>query len=122
MKPQKNKIKDEKGKLEITNCDLDISNRDSDGWQKLIRQPVWFSVKETLPKEGSFVICYGVPDLELLEEICKTPNINKESFYSIISCQFVNGQWLYPNIDGGGFVDFGESITHWMPLPSPPVG
>lgn len=61
----------------------------------------WISVKDRLPKHGELVIVF---------------NANKDYLNGIfVSYIERHGNWRGP------FDDFEDLITHWMPLPEPPM-
>lgn len=59
---------------------------------RLVEEPKWISVKERLPKEKEHVLIW-------IKGLC------------IIIDWIVNGKWVVSD----------EIVTHWMPLPEPPI-
>lgn len=74
----------------------------------------WISVKESLPKHHSMVLVF-IPD-DILIGINHVVQFYSDDYGDSHKWQTINGSHidytLYANVVG---------VTHWMPLPTPPI-
>lgn len=98
----------ENGKKEAGACWVEL-NRDAlsaiDGLQAELaelKERRWIPVSERLPKDGSDILAYYDNKIET----------------RIIPCNYYKGEWYDCIFDTERVFKY---ITHWMPLPEPPI-
>lgn len=78
----------------------------------------WISIKDRLPPSGEYVLVANANDLSLFGV-----KIMRRYGGMIYSGGYVEFEWQEDNCDdlGGEITWSRDKVTHWMPLPKPPI-